>query len=931
MNVVKQCFYLRILFICFCSIFIVCIKKKTLTYSPKIERISGTVNVAVNNSEKIISKEYALKSGNIISTGTNSFITFNFNNYFLFFNEKTTAKIEFEQSHGNDSLHINVNLNNGSIFTKSETLENLDIQYTLSTPTSSITGNNSNSCITYFKSNKVTVIRNFKNHLFVCPYNKDCINIAECKKILINSGGFASRVLSIGVKDIDDIKVWTSNENTSGSINSECIDQNKISENQPPQWRCKPKKQTHPKERFYDTLFAYDPESTAVAYTLIKGPSKMSVSESDGILHFKPEKPGSFEIQLSAKDKSGNESFLTYTLIVVGKLSPTVIIPKIVNTEKSFSINASKSVDKNGQKKGLAYRFDFTNDGVWDYPPSGNFGDNAHTQHSFSSPGVYKIKLQIQDQHNDTAEVVKSIKVIQPLQFEITCSPQFGTVGTKYILTVVNHSPLSDSLGNVKTRWDFTSDGIWDYPDNGTYTDDLSISYIWDNYGTYKITNNSIYNNQVITVSKTIEVYKGISIESLNGPDTVNVNENINITCIAKDPDFKIVEYNWDFAGVGFSDEITAINSVEFSYKKEGRHTLVCNVRNEKGMAASESKYIYVRNFSTIVDAGGPYTTYVNKPVNVEGYYRDIDNKIISFLWDFDNDTNFEWNSDEKSKASPSFSSEGSYIIKFGVKTDDNIITEDTAVVHVVNRPPTASTEGKIIAKKNKDVSLNGTGKDPDNNIVRYEWDFNGDGSYDWSSSDTGFTETKFTEYSRAVFRVTDSDSMTSTDTLSVVICPEEMKLIPEGKFCMDIYEWPNKKKEYPVRNITYEESKIECEKIGKRLCTQTEMTAACQGGKKDNTYPYGKKYVDDYCNTYGNRHIDNALAKSGEFPECVSRYGIYDMSGNISEWTSSQDGKLVSAAGGWWQNGDKRATCTSYIPLENNKKYMYVGFRCCK
>jgi hypothetical protein len=911
--------------------FLFCSKNKKQTYSPKIESINGTVKVTANNKDKFISKEYIFRSGDLINTGMNSFITVNLNDFHLIFNENTEAKIEFEQRHGNDSLLLSINLYNGSIFTKSEALDNLAIQYVLFTPTTSITGNESNFGVTYFKSKKVTVIRNFKNHVSVCPYNRDCINIAECKKILINGGGVASRILSVGIKDIDEIKTWASNDAASNVKISECINIKKKVKNLPPQWRCEPKKQTQPKELFYDTLSAFDPESMEVRYTLIKGPSKMSLSESNGILNFKPDKPGSFEIQLSAKDESGNESILTYTLIVLGKLNPVIKIPDFVNTEEVFTIDGSKSVNKNGGKTGLKYRFDFTNDGIWDYPSSGDFGEKPNKQHSFLTSGVYKIKLQIKDENNDTAETIKPINVMQSIESRITCSPQYGTVGTKYTLTIVNNSGIQDFRENTKFRWDFTSDGIWDYPDDGTYSDDFSISHIWDNYGTYEITVNSIYNNQVNTVTKTVEVFKGISIETLQGPDTVNVNENIHYTCIAKDPDFKIVEYSWDFAGVGFSNEISESNSVDFSYKKEGRHTLACNVRNEKGMSVSESKYIYVRNFSTVVDAGGPYNTFVNKPVNVEGYYRDVDNKVISFLWDFDNDKKFEWDSHEESKANHAFSHEGIHIIRFGVKTDDNKITEDTATVHVINRPPTALSEGKIIAKKNKMVSLNGMGNDPDNNIVRYEWDFDCDGIYDWSSSDTGFTETKFSEYSRAVFRVTDSDSASSIDTLSVVICPDGMKLIPEGKFCMDIYEWPNEKKKIPVRNITYEESKIECSKIGKRLCTQNEMIAACQGNKDNYLYPYGKKYNDDYCNTYGNRHVDNSIAPSGEFPECVSRYGIYDMSGNISEWTSTQDGDLVRAVGGWWQNGNKRSTCKSYIPLEKNKKYIHVGFRCCK
>src|SRR5262249_14791250 len=48
-------------------------------------------------------------------------------------------------------------------------------------------------------------------------------------------------------------------------------------------------------------------------------------------------------------------------------------------------------------------------------------------------------------------------------------------------------------------------------------------------------------------------------------------------------------------------------------------------------------------------------------------------------------------------------------------------------------------------------------------------------------------------------------------------------------RFCMDRYEWPNQKGELPALLIAWTDARQECEKIGKRLCTEDEFNFACE------------------------------------------------------------------------------------------------------
>ena len=73
--------------------------------------------------------------------------------------------------------------------------------------------------------------------------------------------------------------------------------------------------------------------------------------------------------------------------------------------------------------------------------------------------------------------------------------------------------------------------------------------------------------------------------------------------------------------------------------------------------------------------------------------------------------------------------------------------------------------------------------------------------------------------------------------------------------FCIDRYEYPNKKGAHPVWMLDWYQAQATCESKGKRLCMASEWTAACEG--PDHTpFPYGWERDHDTCNM-DNFYID--------------------------------------------------------------------------
>ena len=79
-------------------------------------------------------------------------------------------------------------------------------------------------------------------------------------------------------------------------------------------------------------------------------------------------------------------------------------------------------------------------------------------------------------------------------------------------------------------------------------------------------------------------------------------------------------------------------------------------------------------------------------------------------------------------------------------------------------------------------VQFSGAGTDDEGSIVKYEWDFDGDGVYEWSSNENGLTTFIFNNAGTytATLRVTDDDGKSATDSMKVTVkSPEEEGLLP--------------------------------------------------------------------------------------------------------------------------------------------------------
>ncbi len=159
----------------------------------------------------------------------------------------------------------------------------------------------------------------------------------------------------------------------------------------------------------------------------------------------------------------------------------------------------------------------------------------------------------------------------------------------------------------------------------------------------------------------------------------------------------------------------------------------------------------------------------------------------------------------------------------------------------------------------------------------------------------------------------------------------------------------------FPQGYMSQYEAEAACKNAGKRLCSRKEWVAACMGPNRD-AYPFGSSLMH-VCNNgraphvmsiyfgpnvpghyWDNRQFNDPvvnatpgyLAKTGSGYDCVSSYGVFDMEGNLHEWTAdvSSSGMGVFAGSCY---SDNEIGCGYYAATHARGYHDYsTGFRCC-
>jgi formylglycine-generating enzyme len=172
-------------------------------------------------------------------------------------------------------------------------------------------------------------------------------------------------------------------------------------------------------------------------------------------------------------------------------------------------------------------------------------------------------------------------------------------------------------------------------------------------------------------------------------------------------------------------------------------------------------------------------------------------------------------------------------------------------------------------------------------------------------------------------------------------------------RYCIDRYEFPNREGQRPMIMQNFYQAEVHCANRGKRVCTESEWTKACEG-PENKPFPYGYVRDPSICNgdkPYGFPDKTKVLERdegelerlwqgklSGSQPGCKSDYGVFDMAGNADELAASESefpGKPKSnfdnvTTGGPWYYGVRNMCRPKIYSHDESFAYYYLSWRCC-
>ena len=433
---------------------------------------------------------------------------------------------------------------------------------------------------------------------------------------------------------------------------------------------------------------------------------------------------GNNVITASISDNVGNQAGATSNFVVEVFQAALTATPK----KGGIPLEVQFSAAIVGGVSPYSYAWDINGDGAVD-----------DTRESFSyiyqTRGIYAVALTVTDTTGETVSASETIYALSAPAVIASASPTSGGAP----LDVAFSATVNDPDGSIVLyEWDFDGDGTYDYSDSST----ASTTFTYGTAGLYQATIR-VTDNDDLTETDTITIAAGSSpsASATAAPMTGPAPLEVSFSGTGTDPDGTISLYEWDFDGDGTYDwSSTTTGDVTHTYSSAGIFNATFRVTDNDGLIDTDSVLISVSG--PPISKPGAFPTSGEAPLTVTFFSNgeDLDGSPEYYDWDFDGDGNNDSHLIASMNTTYTYNQAGTYNATLMV-TDNEGLT-GTASVTITVTGTTSPGYPTAIAMANPSnggaplqVALSGKATDEDGTITKLEWDFEGDGVFDFEDT----------------------------------------------------------------------------------------------------------------------------------------------------------------------------------------------------
>jgi formylglycine-generating enzyme required for sulfatase activity len=160
---------------------------------------------------------------------------------------------------------------------------------------------------------------------------------------------------------------------------------------------------------------------------------------------------------------------------------------------------------------------------------------------------------------------------------------------------------------------------------------------------------------------------------------------------------------------------------------------------------------------------------------------------------------------------------------------------------------------------------------------------------------------------------------------------PDKMETIRASMFCNGSR---SDRDDHPVNCVSFDEANGYCAARDKRLPTGDEWEWAAVGDKPAPIFPWGARAPEGNDLCWGKPYRRSLTCLPGTFPRDVTRDGLVDMAGNLSEWVTwgTPERPRRQLRGASWYSLDDGYVQAAIFGFESTSSRSEVfGFRCAR